>query len=110
VSRGTTKMASDEENTEAKKFLRIDDAFRKGDLDGLRAAVDDSDVVPNGRMPDAIGSCERFNQKPVEEAGSGEEAVAATMSVCEFVGARPVRVRSWLVPLSIVALVVVSVV
>lgn len=36
---------------------RIDDAFRRGDLDALRAAVDDPAVVPNGRMPMAIGSC-----------------------------------------------------
>ena len=29
----------------------------RGDLEALRAAVDDPEVVPNGRMPDAIGSC-----------------------------------------------------
>jgi hypothetical protein len=39
------------------RILRIDDAFRRGDLEALRAAVDDPAVVPNGRMPDAIGSC-----------------------------------------------------
>lgn len=51
-------MATEEERcAEAKKFRRIDDAFREGDLDALRAAVDDSTVVPNGRMPDTIGSC-----------------------------------------------------
>jgi hypothetical protein len=51
-------MASEEERcTEEKRFRRIDDAFRKGDLDGLRAAVDDPTAVPNGRMPDAIGRC-----------------------------------------------------
>jgi uncharacterized protein len=49
-------MASEEERcAEAKKFQRIDDAFRKGDLDALRAAVDDPELVPNGRMPDGIG-------------------------------------------------------
>jgi hypothetical protein len=42
---------------EAKRFQRIDDAFRKGDLDALRAAVDDPAVVPNGRMPATVGPC-----------------------------------------------------
>jgi uncharacterized protein len=51
-------MATEEERcTEAKKFQRIDDAFRRGDLDALRAAVGDPAVVPNGRMPDTIGPC-----------------------------------------------------
>lgn len=51
-------MATEEERcAEARKFQRIDDAFHQGDLDALRAAVDDSAVVPNGRMPYAIGSC-----------------------------------------------------
>jgi hypothetical protein len=51
-------MATDDERcTEAKKFQRIDDAFRKGDLVALRAAVDDPTVVPNGRLPDTIGPC-----------------------------------------------------
>lgn len=51
-------MATEEERrTEAKRFHLIDDAFHRGDLDGLRAAVDDPTAVPNGRMPDAIGSC-----------------------------------------------------
>lgn len=53
-------MGSEEEeerSAEAKKFQQIVDAFRRGDLDGLRAAVDDPAVVPNGRMPDTIGSC-----------------------------------------------------
>ena len=36
------RMATEEERcAEAKKFRRIDDAFHKGDLDALRAAVDD---------------------------------------------------------------------
>jgi hypothetical protein len=39
------------------RIKRIDDAFRRGDLDALRAAVDDPAVVPNGRMPIGIGSC-----------------------------------------------------
>jgi hypothetical protein len=52
------KVAIEEERcADAKKFRLMDDAFRRGDLEGLRAAVGDPAVVPNGRMPDAIGSC-----------------------------------------------------
>ena len=51
-------MTPEEERcAEAKKFQRINDAFHKGDLDALRAAVDDPALVPNGRMPITIGSC-----------------------------------------------------
>ena len=51
-------MATDEERcAEAKKFQRIDDAFRKGDMYALRAALDDPTAVPNGRMPDIVGPC-----------------------------------------------------
>jgi len=51
-------MATEEERcAEAKKFRQIDEAFQKGDLQALRAAVDDSTAVPNGRMPDTIGPC-----------------------------------------------------
>jgi uncharacterized protein len=51
-------VATDDERcAEAKKFGLIDDAFRRGDLEGLREAVGDPTAVPNGRMPDAIGSC-----------------------------------------------------
>jgi uncharacterized protein len=51
-------MAIDDERcAEAKKFRRIHDAFSKGDLDDLRAAVDDPAIVPNGRFPPTIGSC-----------------------------------------------------
>jgi hypothetical protein len=51
-------MATEEERcTEATKFHRIDEAFHAGDLDALRAALDDPSIVPNGRMPDGIGSC-----------------------------------------------------
>jgi hypothetical protein len=42
---------------EIERIQRIVEAFRQGDLEALRAAVDDPAVVPNGRMPDAIGSC-----------------------------------------------------
>ena len=51
-------MTSEEERcAAAKRFQRIDDAFRTGDLEALRAAVDDPAIVPNGRLPDTIGSC-----------------------------------------------------
>lgn len=50
-------LTNDERCAEAKKFERIDDAFKRGDLEALRAALDDPSAVPNGRMPDAIGSC-----------------------------------------------------
>jgi len=49
--------AEDERCAAARKLERIDDAFRKGDLDGLRAALDNPDVVPNGRMPAMLGHC-----------------------------------------------------
>jgi ankyrin repeat protein len=47
----------DERCAEARTFQRIDEAFRRGDLVALRAAVDDPAVVPNGPMPATIGSC-----------------------------------------------------
>jgi uncharacterized protein len=51
-------MATDEERcAEFRKLQRIDDAFHAGDLEALRAAVDDPSIVPNGPMPDTIGSC-----------------------------------------------------
>jgi hypothetical protein len=51
-------MATEEQRcAEAEKFQCIDRAFRKGDLDVLRASVGDPAVVPNGRMPDTIGPC-----------------------------------------------------
>jgi ankyrin repeat protein len=52
-------MPTDEEKrcAEAKQFLQIDAAFKTGDLNALRAAVDDPAVVPNGRMPETIGPC-----------------------------------------------------
>jgi uncharacterized protein len=46
----------DERCAKAKKIQRIDEAFRRGDLEMLRAAVDDPAVVPNGAMPQEIGS------------------------------------------------------
>src|SRR5262245_45890880 len=51
-------METEEERcAKAKALRRIDDAFRTGDLEALRAAVDDPAVVPNGLMPITIGSC-----------------------------------------------------
>ena len=51
-------MTREEERcAEARKFQHIDDAFQKGDLEALRAAVDDPALVPNGVMPLAIGTC-----------------------------------------------------
>jgi hypothetical protein len=47
----------EERCAEAAKFQRIDEAFRIGDLDALRAAVDDPAAVPNGRIADTVGSC-----------------------------------------------------
>ena len=47
----------DQRCAEARKFQRLDDAFKKGDLEGLRAAVDDPALVPNGVIPHTIGSC-----------------------------------------------------
>ena len=51
-------MTSEEQRcAEAKRFARIDAAFRAGDLAALRAAVDDPGTIPNGVMPLTIGSC-----------------------------------------------------
>jgi len=36
---------------------RIDEAFRRGEIEALRAAVDDPETLPNGPMPSTIGSC-----------------------------------------------------
>jgi len=50
-------MTEQERCAEAAKFKRIADAFRAGDLEALRAAVDDPAMIPNGPMPLAIGPC-----------------------------------------------------
>jgi hypothetical protein len=47
----------EERCAEARKLERIDDAFRRGDLDALRAAADDPALVPNGRLHDTIATC-----------------------------------------------------
>ena len=55
-------LQSEEERcAEARKFQRIDSAFRAGDLDALRTAVDDECSVPNGVMPLAIGPCLEYS-------------------------------------------------
>src|SRR6185503_12392568 len=55
---GVAMTTSEEQRcAEAEKFRRIDAAFRSGDLDALRAAVDEADAIPNGAMPLSIGSC-----------------------------------------------------
>lgn len=51
-------MGTEEERcAEEKKLGRIADAFHAGDLDALRAAVDDQAVIPNGQLPITVGSC-----------------------------------------------------
>jgi ankyrin repeat protein len=50
-------VTGDERRAEAQTFRLIDDAFRRGDLDALRGAVDDPALVPNGQMPLTIGTC-----------------------------------------------------
>jgi ankyrin repeat protein len=42
---------------EYEAFKKIDAAFRAGDLEALRAAVDDPAAIPNGQMPLTIGPC-----------------------------------------------------
>lgn len=62
-STGATKSppretpTEEERCAEAKKLQRIDAAFCAGDLEALRGAVRDPAIVPNGRMPDTVGSC-----------------------------------------------------
>lgn len=50
-------MTDEERCREARQHERIDAAFKAGDLEALRAAVDDPSVIPNGPMPVAIGPC-----------------------------------------------------
>ena len=51
-------MTPEEERcAEYQKLKQIDEAFAAGDLEALRAAVDDPSAVPNGQMPLTIGSC-----------------------------------------------------
>ena len=53
----TTVKSNSERCAEYEKFKKIDAAFRVGDLNALRAAVDDPHSVPNGPMPLTIGHC-----------------------------------------------------
>ena len=53
----TTVKSNSERCAEYEKFKKIDAAFRVGDLNALRAAVDDPHSVPNGPMPLTIGRC-----------------------------------------------------
>ena len=50
-------MTDDERCQESRRVMVIDEAFRRGDLAALRAAVDDPALVPNGEMPLGIGPC-----------------------------------------------------
>ena len=50
-------QSEDERCAEAKTLQRLDDAFRAGDLEALRAAVDDPSSIPNGPMPFTVGTC-----------------------------------------------------
>ena len=50
-------MLDDERCREHARFRTIDAAFREGNLEALRAAVEDPGDVPNGPMPLAIGPC-----------------------------------------------------
>ena len=50
-------QSEDERCREARKFERIDAAFKAGDLEALRGAVGDPSIVPNGVMPLAVGPC-----------------------------------------------------
>ena len=46
-----------ERRAEHEQFRKLDAAFRAGDLDALRAAVDDPASFPNGPMPLTVGAC-----------------------------------------------------
>jgi ankyrin repeat protein len=49
-------LTSEEQRcAEAEKFRRLDAAFKAGDLEALRAAVDDPSVLPNGIIHLAVG-------------------------------------------------------
>ena len=50
-------QTNDAHRAEHERFKAIDAAFRAGDLDALRAAVEDPSAIPNGHMPLAIGPC-----------------------------------------------------
>src|SRR3954447_19354377 len=59
------KMATERERCEeVKRFRQINDAFLQGDLEALRAAVDDPALVPNGRLPDTHRKLSRLRHLP----------------------------------------------
>jgi uncharacterized protein len=57
TNRQRSRDEEEQRCAEARKHEQIDAAFRRGDLDALRAAVDDGSAIPNGRMPATIGTC-----------------------------------------------------
>jgi len=48
-------QSEEERCAEARKLQRIDDAFRKGSLEDLRAALDDPSILPNHEIHGAVG-------------------------------------------------------
>jgi hypothetical protein len=50
-------MNEEERCLDAARFQKIDEAFRRGDLQALRAAVERPALIPNDRLQDGIGSC-----------------------------------------------------
>ncbi len=50
-------VTDDDPHVDAGRLRRIEEAFRAGDLDALRAALDDPSVVPNGPLPRPFGTC-----------------------------------------------------
>jgi ankyrin repeat protein len=51
------KRSREAECEEFRRLDRIDAAFKAGDLEALRTAVEDPSSIPNGPMPLAIGPC-----------------------------------------------------
>ena len=49
------RQSEEERCAEARKLQRIDDAFRKGSLEDLQAAVDDASILPDGVIHDTVG-------------------------------------------------------
>jgi uncharacterized protein len=49
-------MVTDDERRET-RHARIDDAFRRGDLEALRQSLDEPAAVPNGRLDPSFGTC-----------------------------------------------------
>jgi uncharacterized protein len=50
-------VTEEERCAEAKRHIQLSDAFRRGDLEALRAEAGDPALVPNGQMPLTIGTC-----------------------------------------------------